>query len=156
MGTLVFPLGGDKLPDPWLLRHSAQHCTGKAVRKQWKSFGDSVPRAAGQLPPVGENKHFIETDIVQKRNTKMWGLWWVSFFSCRLFFFCCSWSQQRITIAVIFIIIWQVQQTLATYHTKCQVSILSSTSAQTRLTTPRNTPKQQVRQHASIENRCSL
>lgn len=43
-----------------------------------------------------------------------------------------------------FIIIWQVPQTLATYHTHFQVSIRISTSAPMRLTTRRNTPKQQV------------
>lgn len=44
-----------------------------------------------------------------------------------------------------FIITWQVPQTLATSPTKSPASILSSTSAQMRLTTRRSTQRQQVR-----------
>lgn len=51
-----------------------------------------------------------------------------------------------------FIIIWQVLQTLATYRSSSPASILSSTSAQTRLTTLRNTRKLQVWQLLSTGN----
>ena len=133
-----------------------QTCT-KTMEKIWGfSSQSSQPTSL-----VGENKHFIETDIVKKGKNKkkkhknLGAVMFFFFCSHRLFFCCCcSPSKQRIIITVIFIIIWQVLQTLATYHTRCQVSILSSISAQTRWTTPRNTPKQQVRQHASIQNRC--
>lgn len=55
-----------------------QTCT-KTMEKLWGfSSQSSQPTSL-----VGENQHFIETDTVQKRNTKMW---WVFFFSCRLFF----------------------------------------------------------------------
>lgn len=55
-----------------------------------------------------------------------------------------------------FIITWQVRQTLATYPSKSPASILSSTSAQMRLTTRRSTQRQQVYLHASAGSASAL
>lgn len=55
-----------------------------------------------------------------------------------------------------FIITWQVRQTLATYPSKSPASILSSTSAQMRLTTRRSTQRQQVCLHASAGSASAL
>jgi len=50
------------------------------------------------------------------------------------------------------VIIWQVLQTLATCHSRCLVSILSSALALAHWTTRRNTPKQQVWLHIASGN----
>lgn len=102
----------------------------KIMEKLWgSSFQSNQPTS-----PVGEKQHFTE-----KRDNTLFLLVTESTKTC----------YHRD-----FLIIWQVLQTLATYPSQSLVSILSSTSARARLTTLRNTRKQQVRQHVSAGNRC--
>lgn len=119
------------------------------MRIMEKLWGFSL-QSSQPTSQVGENKTFKETDIIISVF-----LWFVQR-KCKkhkksLLLFTESTKNGYHSG---FTITWQVLQTLATYHSWSLVSILSSTSAQTRSTTLRNTPKQQVRQHVSIGNRC--
>lgn len=103
----------------------------KITRKPWESSFRSCPTTL----PVGGN-----------HNSKQWdGQRWKR-----------DENPARERFHRDFIITWQVRQTLATYPSKSPASILSSTSAQMRLTTRRSTQRQQVCLHASAGSASAL